>query len=107
MLPRFLLLAPLLASSVAFAQTPPLVQEQPPQDPRKNQKIERIHLEDTAVKIDELRVGGQTQSISVQPKSGMPAYEIVPPDAARQRANDTRDGSGGLGGQRVWNLFKF
>lgn len=107
MSPRLLVLVPLLAGTAALAQTVPLVQERAPQDPRRNQKIERIHLEDDAVKIDELRVGGQTQAITVQPKSGMPAYEIVPHDAARQRANDTRDGSGASGGQRVWNLFKF
>ena len=107
MSPRLLALAPLLACAAALAQTPPAVQDQPPQDPRQNQKIERIHVEDTAVKIDELRVGGQTQTITVQPKSGLPAYEIVPADSARQRSQDTRDGSGAIGGQRVWNLFKF
>ncbi len=107
MFPRFLALAPLLAVVAAAAQTAPLVQEPTPQDARQNQKIERIRVEDNAVKIDELRVGGQTQAITVQPKSGLPAYEIVPPDSARQRSQDTRDGSGANAGQRVWNLLKF
>jgi len=96
--PAFALLA-----CAAHAQTAPLVQESQPLEPRKNQKIERIHVEDDAVKIDELRYAGQTQSITVQPKGDMPAYEIVPANPAR--SGDSRRDNGG--GERVWNLFRF
>jgi len=59
-------------------------------EPRKNQKIERIVVEDAGSRVDELRVGGQTQTITVQPKTEVPAYEIKP-----------------TSGARVWNLLRF
>ena len=100
-LPAFLLA---VAASGAFAQAP-LVQESQPLDPKKNQKVERLHAEDSAVSIDEVRYAGQTQSVTVQPKDGLPAYEIQPVSPSRQRLDDTR---GGLaGGARVWNVFAF
>jgi hypothetical protein len=107
---RFLLLAPLLACTALAAQTvpaPPLVQESQPLEGRKNQRVEHIHLEDSGAKIDEIRYGGQTQSITVQPKGNMPEYEIQPTDLARSRPADHRDGLSSATGQRVWNIFKF
>ena len=92
------------ASATAFAQAA-LVQESPPLEPRKNQKVERIHVEDSAVVIDEVRYAGQTQAITVKPKGDMPAYEILPTNPARQRTDDGRRAVGG--GERVWNLFSF
>ena len=82
-------LAPLALALLTCAATA----QQAPADKsggRKNQKIERIHVEDSGSKVDELRVGGQTQQIVVQPKSRVPAYEIRPKD-----------------GQRVWNVLGF
>ncbi len=71
-------------------------------------KIERIRIEDDATRIDELRYGGETQSITVQPKFGAPEYQVVPRDAARQRLEVGRDNSGiGTSGQRVWKVFGF
>jgi hypothetical protein len=102
---RIVLAAALLACAIARAQTPPLVQEPQPLEGRKNQKVERIHIEDTAVKIDEVRYAGQTESITVQPKDGLPAYEIRPTTPSRQRIDDNRRGT--TGGERVWNVFSF
>lgn len=104
----FLVIFTALACASALAQTaaPPLVQESQPLDPKKNQKIEHIHVEDSAVKIDELRYAGQTQNITVQPKDGLPAYEILPPSPSRQRVDDPRRGVT-TGGDRVWNVFAF
>ena len=65
-------------------------QERVPLDGRRNQKIERIHLEDSGSTIDEVRYGGQTQSITVQPKAGVPEYQVQPTT-----------------GQRFWNVFRF
>ena len=65
---------------------------------RSNQTIERIRTEDGGSRIDELRVGGQTQSIVVQPKGDMPAYEIKPADVR---------GSPSQGGARMWNFLRF
>jgi hypothetical protein len=107
---RFFALAPLLACAALAAQTvpaPPQVQESQPQDGRRNQRVERIHVEDAGAKIDEVRYGGQTQSITVQPKANVPEYEIQPTDLARSRPADHRDGLSSATGQRVWNLFKF
>jgi hypothetical protein len=47
------------------------------------QRIERIQIEDGGARIDELRVGGETKSITVQPKGGMPGYEVQPLTGAR------------------------
>jgi hypothetical protein len=72
-----------------------------------NQKIERITHEDAGSRIDELRVGGQTQSITVQPKANVPEYGISPTDMARSRPADHRDGMSNATGQRFWNVLKF
>jgi hypothetical protein len=50
---------------------------------KANQLIERITIEDAGSRIDEVRFGGQTKSISVLPKGGMPAYDIQPETGAR------------------------
>ena len=46
-------------------------------------RTERIRIEDAGARIDELRVGGETLSITVQPKGGMPTYQIAPTSGAR------------------------
>ena len=48
-----------------------------------HQLIERIHVEGGTSNIDELRVGGETRSITVQPKGGMPAYDVQPVTGTR------------------------
>ena len=50
---------------------------------KANQLVERISVEDASTRIDEVRFGGQTRSITVQPKGGMPAYDIQPETGAR------------------------
>jgi len=85
----------------------PLPQEsRTPLNPRQNQVIERIHVEDGGAKVDEVRYGGQTQSISVQPKANVPGYEVLPNDGGRERQGSAETSSGG-NGPRVWNLMKF
>jgi len=72
---------------------------------RLNQRTERIRVEDGGSRVDELRVGGQTQSITVQPKVGnLPEYELQPSDGVRNRA---RNGAESTTGARVWNVMKF
>ncbi|MES2936161.1 MAG: hypothetical protein V4864_00680 [Pseudomonadota bacterium] len=92
-----------LASAAVSAQD--LARE--PLDGRRNQKIERIRIEDAGNRIDEVRVGGETQSITVQPKAAVPAYEIQPTDMARSRPADARDGMSSATGKRVWNVLAF
>ncbi len=72
---------------------------------KNNQKAEYIRVEDAGSRIDEVRIGGQTQSIHVQPKMGnMPGYEVKPTDGARSRP----DGFGDTQSKkRVWNIGNF
>ncbi len=97
---RPLLAAGLMLSLAAPAwsqgQAPRLVEPSVQPGPG-NQTIERIRTEDAGNRIDEVRVGGQTQSISVQPKNDMPAYEIRPADPQ----------GGPNAGKRMWNFIKF
>jgi hypothetical protein len=99
--PAFLIL--LLGAAGALAQAPAA----DPAERRRNQKIERIRIEDDGNRIDEVRYGGQTQSIAVQPKGDMPGYEVEPANLGRSRPGDTREGLSGAGGQRSWNVFRF
>lgn len=95
-----------IACSALPAQDLPADAQQP-LDGRRNQKVERIRVEDQGARIDELRVGGQTRSITVQPKANVPEYEFQPTDLARSRPADNRDGLSSPGSQRVWNFFRF
>lgn len=53
-------------------------------------RTEQIRVEDAGSRIDELRVGGETQNITVQPKNGMPSYQITP-----------------VSGERSWKVLSF
>ncbi|MFC7206199.1 hypothetical protein ACFQOZ_04710 [Comamonas endophytica] len=71
---------------------------------RTNQRVERIRVEDEGSRVDELRVGGQTRSITVTPKVGeMPAYEVQPSEGVRNRSRSGSDTTG----PRVWNIRQF
>ena len=79
-----------------------------PTDPalgRPDRAIERVRTEDAGSRIDELRVGGETQSITVQPAANMPAYEVRPMDASR--AGSGSAANTGNTGSRFWNILKF
>ena len=65
--------------------------------------VQRLVSEDDQVRIEELRVRGQTQRLSVQSKgTGAPGYDILPP-AAGQDLSKSRDATG----QRVWPVLSF
>lgn len=108
------LLMALSAATVATAQTAAAptqtqtVQAAPANSAvRSEQTIQRIRTEDAGTRIDEVRVGGATQSITVQPKTGdnTPAYEVKPPDSAKGHAPSPSQGD--TNGARVWNVLKF
>ena len=114
--PRAVLIAALIAlpvTTAAIAQTaaapvqPKLVDTVPAKPARPDQAIQRIRTEDAGTRIDEVRVGGETQSITVQPKTGnnTPAYEVKPPDSAK--GNAPSQSNGDTNGSRVWNVLKF
>jgi hypothetical protein len=65
--------------------------------------VQHLVAEDDQVRIDELRVRGQTQRITVSPKgSDAPSYQIVTP-AGGSDPSKGRDGAG----QSVWQLLTF
>jgi hypothetical protein len=70
-------------------------------------RLENIVVEDDRTRIEERRVRGETEKVTVQPKnSKAPAYEIVMGDGSR----DLMAGPGsnrGTVGQRVWRLLSF
>ena len=74
---------------------------------RANQRIEHIKVEDEGSRIEELRVGGQTKRITVQPKAGnAPEYEVKPSDVTRGQAGTGHDPQGNTA-PPVWNIKKF
>lgn len=92
----------LCMAGACLAQSPAPEARQPVE-----KKIERIRVEDSGSRIDELRVGGETQSITVSPKGGMPAYEVLPASANRAPSAGERNSGSGSGGTRVWKILGF
>ena len=67
--------------------------------------IERIVVQDDAVRIEELRVRGATQRVTVKPKNAA-EYEIITAPGGRDPSVG-RGGNKDASGQRVWNILKF
>jgi len=87
------------------APAPAKAEAAPAPSGRPDQAIKRIRTEDAGTRIDELRVGGETQQITVQPKTGGAAYEVKPAEGARGSAPGST--SNDTNGSRVWNVLKF
>lgn len=65
--------------------------------------VDKRVIEDGKVRIQETRVRGQTQSITVQSKlPGVAAYEIILPPLGKDPSQDR-----GAAGQRTWSLLNF
>ena len=79
----------LLLCGAAQAQTaaslPPAPAASAPASARQapEQTTQHIVVEDASTRIDEVRVGSETKSITVQPKDGMPAYDVAPASGER------------------------
>jgi hypothetical protein len=70
---------------------------------RSEPVIKKTVIEDDQVRIEELRVRGQLQRITVSPKaSGVQPYQIVPPEG-----RDLSQQSKGISGQRMWQFLSF
>jgi hypothetical protein len=98
------LMAGIALASAARGQTAPV--EQPPQAASPRDRIERITNEDALTRIDEVRVGGETKSIDVQPKNGAPAYQINPDSngAVTREVGGKRTGNAG---RSSWRILDF
>ena len=99
----------LLLAALAHAQTAPapadLSRDGPARD-RTNQRVEHIQHEDAGSRVNELRVGGETKTIAVQPKAGVPPYQVQPADPSGVGASSRESGPGSAG-RRVWKLRDF
>ena len=93
-----LVLLCLLAPGVSTAQAPAA-------EKRLEQRIEHIRVEDGGSRIDEVRVGGETQSITVSPKGSMPSYDVLPASANRVPSAGERNSASASGGTRVWKIL--
>lgn len=71
-----------------------------------DQTILLITVEDDGSRIEELRYGGITESITVSPKLGLPSYEVKATDGAHSHPVERNMTSAPLG-VRLWNLFDF
>lgn len=78
-------------------------------DPPPEPKVEQTVAEDDQVRIEELKVRGETRKVTVKNKlSRAPDYEIVVNDAGRESAGGTGTGISKSGsGTRVWRVLKF
>ena len=71
--------------------------------PAADAAVQRLVSEDDQVRIAELRVRGQTQSISVENKgSTVPGYQITPAAGGSDPSS-----AKGNAGQRVWTILSF
>ncbi len=65
--------------------------------------VQRITIDEAGSRIDELRVRGRTQRITVQPKmGGVRPYEIMTGDGTRLGGD-----AHGSAGKRVWQVLAF
>jgi hypothetical protein len=62
----------------------------------------RVVIEDDLVRIEETRLRGAAQRITVQSKLGGKEYEILVAPAGRDPTQER-----GAAGQRAWSLFSF
>ncbi|HWK85707.1 MAG TPA: hypothetical protein VNS61_18430 [Caldimonas sp.] len=68
--------------------------------------VKRTVIDDSRARIEELRVRGQLQKVTVAPKGNVPSYEVLTGDGSR----DLTEGSipsRGSPGKRVWNVLSF
>ena len=104
-LPRLVLLCGSLTTFAALAQQPaasPRDDVSPPSG-QTEQAIERLRHDDAGARIDELRVGGESKSITVKPKGDAQAYEVAHKSNNSNPAGTERDRSGPSG----WKFLKF
>jgi hypothetical protein len=91
---------PAPAQASARAPTPASA----PAPERPDPAIKRTVVEDDHVRIEELRVRGQLQRITISPKaSGVRPYEIAPPDSGRDPSQQSK----GISGHSLWQFFSF
>jgi hypothetical protein len=109
---RCTLAAALLVAFAARAATTPVTPLPPPATaaaasqsagPAQGGAVDKRVIEDGKVRIEEVRVRGQTQSVTVTSKlPGVKAYEVIQPPLGKDPSQDK-----GAAGKRTWSLFDF
>ncbi|MDO4705232.1 MAG: DUF2782 domain-containing protein [Comamonadaceae bacterium] len=66
----------------------------------------RLYQQDAGSRVEELRVRGQTQAITVTPAGAMPAYEVSP-GGSRAYQNQPQRAADGTNGPRRWKIGEF
>ncbi|WP_310385991.1 hypothetical protein [Roseateles sp.] len=106
---RTLITTPLLALLVSALTSPALFAAEASDTaaPVADAVVVETVIEDDSTRIEELRVRGQTQKVTVKPKnSKLPSYEIIMGDGSR----DLSPGAGttrAAAGRRVWSVLSF
>lgn len=106
-----LLATALVAAAASSAAT---AQPAPPAEPASaavaspaapvEPKVIASTIEDDNIRIEELRVRGESRRLVVRQKNNpLPSYEIVPAEGGRDPSQRTRSAAG----QRVWNVLSF
>ena len=95
--------------AAAPASVPPASAPAPMEvDPQRGGEpaVQRTVIDDRTARIEELRVRGQLQKVTVAPKGQVPGYEILLGDGAHMIGDDPGT-SRGSAGKRVWNVLRF
>jgi hypothetical protein len=88
--------------------TVPLAESAEVDRPRAGEpKVQRTVIDERLSKVEELRVRGQLQKVTVDNKGHAPNYEVLTHDGARDIADGGIVGLGGAAGKRVWNVLRF
>jgi hypothetical protein len=88
-----------LATAAAAAPATPVAPT-----PAGEPAVERRVVEDDQVRIEELKVRGETRRVVVKPKmAGAKEYEIAPITGA----TDPSQGRRSSAGERLWRFFSF
>ena len=94
---HFIAVLAALLASMAQAQNAPAAAD------KGEPAVQRTVTEGELVRIEELKVRGQTTRVVVRSKQlDLKAYEVLTGDASRDPSQ-----LGRAAGQRVWNLFAF
>jgi hypothetical protein len=94
------------ASSAALPREAPLEASAAADKAANEPIVKRTVIDDKHTHIEELRVRGQLQKVTVAPKDGAPGYEVITDSGSRDLTTGATN-SRGAAGQRVWNLLHF
>lgn len=98
--------APAPAPAPDHAASAPLAEESEGPHPAGGEPVvKRTVIDDGQTHIEELRVRGNLQKVTVVPKRA-PGYEVLTGSGWHQTADDPATSSGSAG-KRVWNVLRF